>query len=229
MNIRTKTSLGFLCCLVLTVLFSCKEHIDTSNRYVFKERTIASYLSEHAQFSEYVKLLKTQKVSKLSETSVYQLMTAYGAYTCFAPTNEALQLYLDSLVIKEIIPVASWDSIPNKQILDSIRRVVVMNSILDGTEIDKVFPVADFPLDNQEFSVNTMEDRKISTTYSPTNPDSCFIDGICPVSLKNRDIEAINGYVHEVGYVIAPSNETTMPATPSAAIASWPSLWKLAD
>ena len=45
MNIRTKTSLGFLCCLVLTVLFSCKEHIDTSNRYVFKERTIASYLS----------------------------------------------------------------------------------------------------------------------------------------------------------------------------------------
>lgn len=208
MNIRTKTSLGFLCCLVLTVLFSCKEHIDTSDRYVFKERTIASYLSEHEQFSEYVKLLKTQKVSKLSETSVYQLMTAYGAYTCFAPTNEALQLYLDSLVIKEIIPVASWDSFPNKQILDSIRRVVVMNSILDGTEIDKVFPVADFPLDNQEFSVNTMEDRKISTTYSPTNPDSCFIDGICPVSLKNRDIEAINGYVHEVGYVIAPSNET---------------------
>ena len=136
MNIRTKTSLGFLCYLVLTVLFSCKEHIDTSNRYVFKERTIASYLSEHEQFSEYVKLLKTQKVSKLSETSVYQLMTAYGAYTCFAPTNEALQLYLDSLVIKEIIPVASWDSIPNKQILDSIRRVVVMNSILDGTEID---------------------------------------------------------------------------------------------
>ena len=142
MNIRTKTYLGFLCCLVLTVLFSCKEHIDTSDRYVFKERTIASYLSEHAQFSEYVKLLKAQKVSKLSETSVYQLMTAYGAYTCFAPTNEALQLYLDSLVIKEIIPVASWDSFPNKQILDSIRRVVVMNSILDGTEIDKVIPAA---------------------------------------------------------------------------------------
>ena len=146
MNIRTKTSLGFLCCLVLTVLFSCKEHIDTSNRYVFKERTIASYLSEHAQFSEYVKLLKTQKVSKLSETSVYQLMTAYGAYTCFAPTTEALQLYLHSLVIKEIIPVASWDSFPNKQILDSIRRGYVsyvintrdissMSSHTDGYEI----------------------------------------------------------------------------------------------
>ena len=97
--------LSLLCFMLLAMLFSCKENIDTSNRYVFRERTIASYLTSHEQFSDYVKLLKAQKISDLSETSVYQLMTAYGAYTCFAPTNEALQLYLDSLVIKEIIPM----------------------------------------------------------------------------------------------------------------------------
>lgn len=200
--------LSLLCFMLLALLFSCKENIDTSNRYVFRERTIASYLTSHEQFSDYVKLLKAQKISDLSETSVYQLMTAYGAYTCFAPTNEALQLYLDSLVIKEIIPIASWDSFPSTHVLDSVRRVVVMNSILDGTKIDKVFPMAEFPQNNEEFSVNTMEDRKISATYAKNNPDSCFIDGICPVSLTNRDIEAINGYIHELGYVIAPSNET---------------------
>ena len=200
--------LRLLCFMLLAMLFSCKENIDTSNRYVFRERTIASYLTSHEQFSDYVKLLKAQKISDLSETSVYQLMTAYGAYTCFAPTNEALQLYLDSLVIKEIIPIASWDSFPSTHVLDSVRRVVVMNSILDGTKIDKVFPMAEFPQNNEEFSVNTMEDRKISATYSKNNSDSCFIDGICPVSLTNRDIEAINGYIHELGYVIAPSNET---------------------
>lgn len=194
--------------MIIVMLFSCKENVDTSNRYVFRERTIASYLASHEQFSDYVKLLKGQKISDLSETSVYQLMTAYGAYTCFAPTNEALQLYLDSLVIKNVIPIASWDSFPSTHVLDSVRRVVVMNSILDGTKIDKVFPVAEFPQNNEEFSVNTMEDRKISATYAKNNPDSCFIDGICPVSLKNRDIEAINGYIHELGYVIAPSNET---------------------
>ena len=83
---------------------SCTEDIDTSARYVFKERTIASYLTSHDQFSEYVRLLKEQKVSEVSETSVYQLMTAYGAYTCFAPTNDAIQLYLDTLCIKGVIP-----------------------------------------------------------------------------------------------------------------------------
>ncbi|MBO4551561.1 MAG: hypothetical protein J5733_12590, partial [Bacteroidaceae bacterium] len=51
--------------------------------------------------------------------------------------------------------------------------------------------------------------RKISVTYPVKNdPDSLCIDGMCPVSRKNRDIEAVNGCLHQVGYVINPSNET---------------------
>ena len=196
------------CCLLMAAFVGCTETIDTSARYVFRERTIASYLADHPQFSEYVKLLKEQRVSEVSETSVYQLMTAYGYYTCFAPTNEAIQLYLDSLVIKEIIPTASWDAFPNERTKDSIRSVIVLNSILDGTKQEMKFITAEFPKTNEEFSISTMADRKISVTYDKKDLDSCLIDGICPVSKRNRDIEAINGYIHQVGYVINPSNET---------------------
>lgn len=192
----------------MAAFVGCTETIDTSARYVFRERTIASYLADHPQFSEYVKLLKEQRVSEVSETSVYQLMTAYGYYTCFAPTNEAIQLYLDSLVIKEIIPTASWDAFPNERTKDSIRSVIVLNSILDGTKQEMKFITAEFPKTNEEFSISTMADRKISVTYDKKDLDSCLIDGICPVSKRNRDIEAINGYIHQVGYVINPSNET---------------------
>ena len=187
---------------------SCTEEVDTSARYVFTERTIASYLDDHQQFSEYVRLLKEQKVSDVSETSVYQLMTAYGYYTCFAPTNEAIQLYLDSLVIKRVIPEANWDAFPDERSRDSIRAVIVLNSILDGTKQMKTFYSADFPKTNEEFEINTMADRKISVTYYKQDPDSLSIDGICPVSKNNRDIEAINGFIHQVSYVINPSNET---------------------
>lgn len=188
---------------------SCTETIDTSARYVFKERTIAGYLSEHQQFSEYVRLLKEQKVSDISETSVYQLMTAYGAYTCFAPTNDAIQLYLDSLCIKGIIPEPSWEAFPSEHLVDSIRYVIVMNSLLDGKDADrKTFTVSEFPDDNEEFSLNTMADCKISVTYDPKDPDICRIDGICPVSLTNRDIECLNGYIHELDYAINPTSET---------------------
>ena len=78
-----------LCMALVVLTTACTETIDTSARYVFTERTIASYLEDHSQFSEYLRLLKEQRVSDVSETTVYQLMTAYGYYTCFAPTNEA--------------------------------------------------------------------------------------------------------------------------------------------
>ncbi len=200
----------WICFIVLAVAIfvGCTEDVDTSARYVFRERTIASYLEDHEQFSEYVRLLKEQKVSDVSETSVYQLMTAYGYYTCFAPTNDAIQKYLDSLVIKGIIPEADWNSFPDERTLDSIRSVLVLNSILDGTKQEKTYITPEFPKTNEEFDINTMADRKISVTYDKKDLDSCSIDGICPVSKKNRDIEAINGFIHEVGYVINPSNET---------------------
>ena len=203
-----KKILTIACLLLSVVLIGCHEDIDTSARYVFKERTIAGYLEDHSQFSEYVRLMKEQPVSDISATTVYQLMTAYGCYTCFAPTNDAIQLYLDSLVIKGIIPEASWDKFPDQNTYDSIRAVLVLNSILDGTKSEMTFFTSRFPKTNEEFSINTMADRKISVTYFKSDLDSMCIDGICPISKTNRDIEAINGFIHQVGYVINPSNET---------------------
>ena len=192
----------------LLLLCACHEEIDTSARYVFRERTVAGYLEDHSQFSEYVRLMKEQPVSDVSETTVYQLMTAYGYYTVFAPTNEAIQKYLDSLVIKGIIPEADWNAFPDQKTLDSIRSVLVLNSILDGTKYEKTYFTAGFPKTNEEFEVSTMADRKISVTYYQSDLDSMSIDGICPISKRNRDIEAINGFIHEVAYVINPGNET---------------------
>lgn len=191
----------------LLVLFSaCTEEIDTSARYVFKERTIASYLEDHQQFSEYVRLLKEQPISQASKTSVYQLLTAYGYYTCFAPTNEALQNYLDSLTKANIIDSPSWEGFPTERMRDSIRSIVVMNSLLDGTKRNLIYMTADFPEKNEEFSLSTMGDRKISVVHG-TN-DTIYIDGAYRVSATNRDIEAVNGVIHELGGVINPSSET---------------------
>ena len=194
--------------LPLLVLWACTEQVDVTNRYVYRERTIGGYLSEHEQFSEYVRLLKECPVSQISSTTVYQLMTAYGSYTVFAPTNEAIQTYLDSLVIKGVIPEARWDAITDSHKRDSLRSVIVLNSILDGTPIDRYFMVYDFPNNNEEFVVNTMADRKISVVFSKVDPDTCWIEGTCYVDGKNRNIEAINGCIHQVSYCINPSDAT---------------------
>ena len=199
--------LGVLC-------YSCSEDIDTSARYVFTEETIASYLEKRPQYSQYVQLMKQVQVSPRSATTVFQLMSARGNYTCFAPNNEAVDAYLDSLCAREIISAPSWDAFPDSVTLDSIRKVIVHNSIMDGGDIDYsgkrvFFETYDFPTNNnEEFATNTMGDRKLTINYSETNPDSMWINNEAPISLKNRDIPASNGVIHEVESVIAPANNT---------------------
>lgn len=199
--------LGVLC-------YSCSEDIDTSARYVFTEETIASYLEKRPQYSQYVQLMKQVQVSPRSATTVFQLMSARGNYTYFAPNNEAVDAYLDSLCAREIISAPSWDAFPDSVTLDSIRKVIVHNSIMDGGDIDYsgkrvFFETYDFPTNNnEEFATNTMGDRKLTINYSETNPDSMWINNEALISLKNRDIPASNGVIHEVESVIAPANNT---------------------
>ena len=106
----------------LLLLASCTEHIDTSARYVFKQHTMASYLEAHAVYSEYLALTKKVAMSDVSATTVYQILTARGNYTCFAPTNEAIHAYLQTLVDEGLISSPSWDSFTDSTKLDSIRN-----------------------------------------------------------------------------------------------------------
>lgn len=194
---------------LMTLLSSCKEEIDTSSRYVFKERTIASYLTDHSQFTEFVRLLKEQKVSEMSNTSVYQLMTAYGNYTVFAPSNEAIQLYLDSLALRGIIESPSWDGFPSNKVKDSIRSVIVMNSIIDGVKAQKTYYISNFPTKaNEEFDLSTMADCKITVAFDNKDKDAVVLDGKSPIHKLNRDITCLNGIIHELTYPISPTNET---------------------
>lgn len=186
---------------------SCKENIDMSDRYVFKDETIVSYLQKHEQYSEYVKLLFTVPISTQSASTVGQLMNARGNYTCFAPTNEAIQIYLDSLVTLGLINEPSWDAFTDPRKLDSIQKVIVYNSIIDGGDDISAYETSSFPTENGgEFTLPNMYDRKLNVTYDKRE-DIYMVSG-CPVDERNQNIPAINGVLHAVNRVINPSNNS---------------------
>lgn len=69
---------------------SCSEDIDNSNLYTFTGETINDFLQKDStRFSNFSYILHRVKLDKL--------LSAYGTYTCFAPTNDAVQSYIDSL------------------------------------------------------------------------------------------------------------------------------------
>ncbi len=111
--------------LATITLVACKEHIDMGARYVMKEETAYSYLCKHNQYSTYVDLLEKVPVSRLSSSNVGSLLSARGNFTVFAPDNDAIQQYLDTLAGKGIIDSPCWEGFRDSSTLDSIRKVII--------------------------------------------------------------------------------------------------------
>ena len=183
-------------CMTLLILIGCKEEVDTSARYVFKEESVTSYLKKHADvYSTYTDILFKVPVSQISATTLGQLLSARGHYTVFAPTNDAIQLYLDTLAASDIIDSPSWDGFRDSLTLDSIRKVIAYNSIIDGGD-DMTYFTTSFPiLQDAEIPRANMYDRRL-VVHQPNkyeNEDLYLIND-APMDERNHDIPLLHPF-----------------------------------
>lgn len=73
----------------VSFLSSCTKEPDESNLYTFTGQTIWDYVQEDPSLTAFCAILQASGYSNN--------MSSYGHYTCFAPNNEGVKLYLDSL------------------------------------------------------------------------------------------------------------------------------------
>ncbi len=186
-------------------IVGCTDEVDMSARYVFTEQTIGDYLQKHEQYSEFYRLMGEIPLSSLTETTPRQLLLARGHYTVFAPTNEAIQKYLESLYKKGILNAPSWDGFPDEFTLDSIRQAIVKNSIIDSGDDHECYYTWDFPTtQDAEIPIANMHDRKLVVHR---NGDSLLINNSL-IDDRNCDIPLSNGTLHAMNDVVVPSNQT---------------------
>ena len=197
----------FLCITLLAlVASSCKEDIDDSDLYTFTgEMMIDHFENSPDTFSYYYQILGIVHPSSKSESTMKELLSARGNYTCFAPTNEAIQSYLDSLYEIGILESSALDDIT-----DSVAEAIVFNSIIDNGD-NTAYASTDF---QDPMPTNNMNDRPIrisyGNSYELTNAgDSTLITDIYVniySKVIEKDIEVENGYIHTINHVISPSN-----------------------
>ena len=195
--------------LLISLIWSCTEQVDTSARYVFTSDCVMSYLEKHDAYSEYVRILRITPISIRSKSTVGELLTARGHYTVFAPTNEAIEKFLNQLYEEEpaLLSEPSWDAFYSEHKRDSIYKVLVLNSIIDSGDNEEAYQINTFPQETgTEFPLSNMNDRRLSVRYKGV--DSIFINNVCPISETERDILATNGVIHQVERVIAPKDVT---------------------
>ncbi len=179
---------------------SCKEDIDDSSLYTFTGEMMIDHLVNHPDsFSCYVQLLKRVHPSNKSTSTMYELLSARGHYTCFAPLNEAVRHHVDSLYNAGIEKSTDLD-----EISDSLANAIVFNSIIENGN-NEAYESTAF---QDPMPTNNMNDRPIRVTYGNDENGNTEIYININSKIVEKDIEVENGYIHVIDHVISPSNAT---------------------
>ena len=75
--------------LLMLAVSSCNPEPDESDLYTFTGETIESLIEQDSTLTSFNYVL--------SRVGYDKMMAAYGSYTCFAPTNDGVAFYCDSL------------------------------------------------------------------------------------------------------------------------------------
>lgn len=201
-HIKSSCGTGLLLVAAVTVtLNSCKENIDESDLYTFTGEMMTDHFANYPdQFSSYYEILGKVTPSKHSTSTMRELLSARGNYTCFAPTNEAIEIYLDSLV-----KIGEASSTDVSEIPDSVAESIVFNSIIDS-ENDAAYATTDFTEeDGGALPRTNMNDRDITISYQSNSDGQTLIYVNTNSQITEKDIEVENGYIHAVDKVLSPS------------------------
>ena len=180
--------------LNILIFNSCKEDIDESNLYTFTGETIEDYLENRAeQYSNFNYILKRIGYDKI--------LAAYGTYTCFAPSNEAVQTYVDSLyadMSNKELPHNGMTGPGLEGLTDSLCEDIALFHLL-GTEVMSVYM-------GNGMTIKTILGREITTSFDSIS--KCVAINRDAMILKDgiyKDLE--NGVLHEIDHVITRSNQ----------------------
>lgn len=185
--------MGCLCCgfAAVNTLTSCKEDIDESNLYTFTGETIEDYLLNNSEkFSNFNYIL--------SRIGYDKILAAYGTYTCFAPTNEAVISYIDSLYddnVNKDLPHNGMTQRGLEGLTDSLCNDIALFHLL-ATKVMGVNM-------GNGMTIKTMLGRDINTSIDSIT-GGILISRASMVTSMDNELE--NGVLHEIDQVIRRSN-----------------------
>ena len=194
--IKSIVLLGIFC---ITLGLSSCEDDDVSNRdSTIQSVMVGDYLENNPEiFSEFTKLVK--------DAGMFTLLNAYGVYTCFIPTNEALLKYYEDNLFSY------------NQLSDSMKIVIVQNHIISGKIDTEPLETVKFPIgsisspnmNNNFIRAGTDKFATITgdTIIAPVINDAAVV--IASTSRSIRDDDYVhNGIIHTINKALeSPGND----------------------
>ena len=186
-----------ICLAVLSGFqMSCKDSVDESDIYTFTGQTAMDYITSDSTLSLFAKVVAKSKVSQNSQSYTDALLSARGHYTIFAPTDEAVTEYLDSIYASKVWNI---DTMSQK-----VADVIIQNCIIDHGTLEALL-TSDFP-EAGAITQATLNDRHIMVSYGTDENGKFQVVLNSKSAIIKPDIEVTNGYIHVVNRVLSPSS-----------------------
>ena len=167
--------------------YSCQEDVADDAFYTFSGETVTSFCRGIESLSVFSQMV--------DESGYASLLSVYGHYTCFAPTNEAFEVYFNELGI-------TYDDLSKEDKVNLLNDHVIKSN---STEyLTESFQDGEIPAPN-------MNDRYLLISFNvdeATNKQVIWVNKTAPIDVK--DNETHNGVVHIVGRVVKPSQDNLL-------------------
>ena len=167
---------------VSTILSSCSDEPDSQYFYTFTGEMMSDWLKNRPEYSEFTEIVE--------RANMMDLLATYGHYTCFAPSNDAVDKYLQSLGYSSVSQLSDADC-------DTIARTHLLSSMY--TTHDMI---------GHRLPTMNMLNRYIGTEPGFDNDSNGVIvlENLAKIKFDLKDDSVENGIVQPIDAVIEKSN-----------------------
>ena len=171
--------IAFLGLISVLGLTGCNPEPDESDLFTATGETAADYIDRKAELSSFKQIL--------TRVGLYRNLSAYGEYTCFIPTNEAVSTYLDELYNDPDAAIPhngmtenSLDGLTDSLCSDIARYHLVAGSVVTTIDMGSgisLTPMLRIPI-TSDGTTGQIVLNKVATI---TEPDSVVTNGVVHV------------------------------------------------
>ena len=172
---------GLLALLVPSVS-SCSDEPDAENFYTFTGEMMSDYLMNREQYSEFAEIVE--------RADLMGLLATYGHYTCFVPSNDAVNKFLRDKGLQSVSQLTDADC-------DTIARTHLISNMYSTMEMTQ-----------DRLATANMMGRYLSTSqgFDKDSNAVVYVEGLAHIYYELKDDSVENGIMQPIDMVLEKSN-----------------------
>ena len=175
---------GVVCALTGMATVSCSDEPDDENFYTFTGEMMSDYFRNRPEYSDFAYIV--------DQAGMTDLLSAYGHYTYFLPSNKVVENYLNKKGLNSVKDLTreQCDTIARTHLVNNMYATIDMN---DGT-----------------LNTANMNKRYIQITHTVDKNDNSVVqlNRMSNIIFELKDDSVENGIIHPIDVLLENSNSS---------------------